>query len=102
MTTVRIPPVLRANVGGVKEVEVSGATVGEVIDALVARYPALRDQLIGPDGQLNRFVNVYLNDQDVRYLQERATPVGEGDTVIILPAMAGGAGGDPCRGDGDG
>lgn len=91
MTVVRIPPVLRANVGGAKEVEVDGATVGEVIEALVARYPALRSQLLTEDGQLNRFVNVYLDGQDIRYLQEWATPVRADDTVIILPAMAGGA-----------
>jgi molybdopterin synthase sulfur carrier subunit len=90
VSTVRIPPVLRANVGGVKQVEIAGATVGEVIERLVTEHPALRGQLLTDDGQLNRFVNVYLNDQDVRYLQERATPVDERDTIVILPAMAGG------------
>jgi molybdopterin synthase sulfur carrier subunit len=92
VSTVRIPPVLRANVGGAKQIEVPGATVGEIIEGLVGSYPALRGQLLTDDGQLNRFVNVYLNDQDVRYLQERSTPVGDGDTIIILPAMAGGVG----------
>lgn len=91
MSVVRIPPVLRSNVGGAKQVEISGATVGEVIEGLVAAYPGLRLQLLTPDGELNRFVNVYVNDQDVRYLQERATPVTERDSVIILPAMAGGS-----------
>jgi sulfur-carrier protein len=90
MSTVRIPPVLRANAGGSKQVEVAGGTVGEVLDGLVTQFPALRDQLFAGDGELNRFVNVYLDGQDVRYLQERATPVGERDTVVILPAMAGG------------
>lgn len=98
MITVRIPPVLRANVGGAKEVTVEGSTVGEVIEGLVARYPALRGQLLTEDGALNRFVNVYLDGQDIRYLQERSTPVRDGDTVIILPAMAGGAAGDPTAG----
>ena len=70
-----MPPVLRANVGGAKQLEIEGATVGEVLDALVAAHPGLRDQLFTPDGDLNRFVNVYVNDQDIRYLQERATPV---------------------------
>lgn len=93
MSVVRIPPVLRANAGGAKEVEVEGSTVGEVIEALVARYPGLRGQLLTQDGQLNRFVNVYLDGQDIRYLQERATPVRDGATLIILPAMAGGAAG---------
>jgi molybdopterin converting factor small subunit len=91
VTTVRIPPVLRSSVGGVKEVPVGGSTVGEVLESLVSSHPSLRDQLLTPDGELNRFVNVYLDGQDVRYLQERATPVSERDTIIILPAMAGGA-----------
>jgi molybdopterin synthase sulfur carrier subunit len=86
-----MPPVLRANVGGAKQLEIEGATVGEVLDALVSAHPALRDQLFTPDGDLNRFVNVYVNDQDIRYLQERATPVEARDTLILLPAMAGGA-----------
>ncbi len=90
MTTVRIPPVLRASAGGDKQVEVEATTVGEVIAALIARYPTLEGQLLTPDGELNRFVNVYVDGQDVRFLQERATPVGPTDTVIILPAMAGG------------
>ncbi|HWP62524.1 MAG TPA: ubiquitin-like small modifier protein 1 [Candidatus Binatia bacterium] len=90
MSTVRIPPVLRPATGGAKQVEVAGATVGEALDALVAAYPALRAQLFGPDGQLNRFVNVYVNDTDVRHLEDTATPIGERDTIVILPAMAGG------------
>ena len=90
MSTVRIPPVLRANAGGAKQVEVEGATVGDVLQSLVGQFPSLREQLFAGDGQLNRFVNVYLDGQDVRYLQEQATPVGERDTVVILPAMAGG------------
>ena len=91
MSVVRIPPVLRANAGGNKQVEVTGSTVGDILSALVGRYPGLRSQLLTEDGELNRFVNVYLNDQDIRYLQERATPVESRDTLIILPAMAGGA-----------
>ncbi|HSG84946.1 MAG TPA: ubiquitin-like small modifier protein 1 [Candidatus Limnocylindrales bacterium] len=90
MTVVRIPPVLRAAAGGEKQVEVEATTVGEVLAALIARYPSLGGQLLTPDGELNRFVNVYVDGQDVRFLQERATPVGPTDTVIILPAMAGG------------
>ena len=92
MSIVRIPPVLRSNAGGNKQVEVGGATVGDVLEALVTEYPGLRSQLLSAEGELNRFVNVYLNDQDVRYMQERATPVDARDTVIILPAMAGGGG----------
>jgi sulfur-carrier protein len=92
MSTIRIPPVLRANAGGNKQVDVDGSTVGEVLATLVGQFPGLRSQLLTEDGELNRFVNVYLNDEDIRYLQERATPVGPRDTLLILPAMAGGAG----------
>ena len=91
MSVVRIPPVLRANAGGNKQVEVAGVTVDEILAELVTRYPGLRSQLLTADGELNRFVNVYLNDQDIRYLQERATQVDSRDTLVILPAMAGGA-----------
>ena len=90
MTAVRIPPVLRAHVAGQKQVDVEGETVGQVLESLLERYPSLRDQLFTPDGALNRFVNVYVNGRDVRYEQELATPVGAADTVVLLPAMAGG------------
>ncbi len=91
MSIVRIPPVLRAQAAGNKQVEIDGGTVGDVLQGLVERYPSLRGQLLDGDGGLHRFVNVYLNDQDVRYLQQLATPVSVADTVVILPAMAGGA-----------
>ena len=91
MSTVRIPPVLRAQAGNNKRLEAEGATVGAVLESVLVQYPDLREQLLTPEGGLNRFVNVYLNDQDVRYLQELETPVGDRDTVVILPAMAGGA-----------
>ena len=91
MSVVRIPPVLRASVGGAKQVDIPGATVGELLDGLVTAHPGLRDQLFGPDGDLNRFVNVYVDGQDVRYLDGTATPVGARDELVILPAMAGGA-----------
>ena len=90
MSTVRIPPVLRASAGNNKQVEVGGDTVGAVLEALAARFPALREQLFTGDGGLHRFVNVYVNGRDVRFEQELATAVGPNDTVIILPAMAGG------------
>ena len=90
MTAVRIPPVLRANAGGAKEVDVAGTTVGEALTSLVTRHPALREQLLTDEGELNRFVNVYLDGQDIRYLEELATPVAEHDQIIVLPAMAGG------------
>ena len=90
MSRVKLPAVLRANVCGAKEVEAAGGTIGEVLDGLTGAYPALRDQLFAADGELNRFVNVYLNGQDVRYLDGRETAVGPTDEVRLLPAMAGG------------
>jgi len=90
MTTVRIPPVLRAQVGNSKQVEASGDTVGEVLASLTGQFPSLREQLFAADGGLNRFVNVYINGRDVRYEQDLATPVAGSDTIILLPAMAGG------------
>ena len=90
MTTVKFPAVLRVNVGGAREVEANGSTIGEVLDSLVGVYPSLKDQLFTEDGDLNRFVNVYVNGQDVRYLEGKATPVVDADEVRLLPAMAGG------------
>ncbi len=90
MTAVRIPAVLRPAVGGHKELELSGSTVGEVIDQLVGQFPSLRDQLLTGEGDLNRFVNVYVNGQDVRYLDGLATAVEPRDELRLLPAMAGG------------
>ena len=90
MATVRIPPVLRAQTGGQAEVEASGSDVGEVLRALAAAHPDTESQLFGPEGDLNRYVNVYLNDEDVRVLDGLGTAVSDGDTVVILPAMAGG------------
>ena len=90
MSVVKIPTVLRPQVGGNKEVELSGATVADLVDALTAQYPSLRAQLLTDEGGLNRFVNVYVNGQDVRYLDGLATPVADRDEVRLLPAMAGG------------
>ena len=90
MATIKIPPVLRPSVGGEKEVTATGDDVGEVLRGLAEQHPATETQLFGADGQLNRYVNVYLNDEDVRVLQGLETPVGETDTLVILPAMAGG------------
>ena len=91
MTRVRIPPVLRTHVNDQKEVQASGATVGELLNDLTGRHPQLREQLFSSDGNLHRFVNLYVNGRDVRYLGVLDAPVGDGDTLIILPAMAGGA-----------
>ncbi|HEX2702900.1 MAG TPA: ubiquitin-like small modifier protein 1 [Solirubrobacteraceae bacterium] len=90
MPTIKIPPVLRASVGGEREVEAAGANVREVLRALVAAHPATESQLFGGDGELNRYVNVYLNDEDVRVLDGLDTTVAPSDSLVILPAMAGG------------
>lgn len=89
MSSVRIPPVLREEVGGQRTVEASGGTVSEVLDRLFATYPTLGAR-VTEDGRLSPFVNVYVNDRDVRYQQGMETAVGPNDTVILLPAMAGG------------
>lgn len=90
MSTIRIPPVLRETVGGNRTLAANGATVDEVLTDLFANYPALRDRVTA-DGALSPFVNVYVNDRDVRYRDGLETAVGPDDTVILLPAMAGGA-----------
>ncbi len=90
MATVKIPPVLRASVGGERQVSASGANVGDVLRDLAASHPATADQLFAADGELNRYVNVYLNDEDVRVLGGLDTAVSDTDTLVILPAMAGG------------
>ena len=89
MATVRLAPVLRASAGGSKQVSAQGSNLAEVLNDLYARFPALKEQ-IQPEDSLSRFINVYVNDQDVRYLQGLDTNVGPTDTVILLPAMAGG------------
>jgi len=91
---VNLPTVLRAHAGGSKTVSADGSTVGEVLSALVAEYPGLSGQVIDGGGSLHKFVNVYLNDDDVRYLSALDTPVKESDEISILPAVAGGATGD--------
>jgi molybdopterin converting factor small subunit len=78
-------------VGGEKEVQAPGGNVGEVLRALAEAHPATESQLFSGEGQLNRYVNVYLNDEDVRVLDGLDTGVGESDTIVILPAMAGGS-----------
>ena len=90
MATIKIPPVLRPSVGGEKEVQAAGGNVGDVLRSLADEHPATAQQLFGPDGQLNRYVNVYLNDEDVRVLDGLDTSVADTDTIVILPAMAGG------------
>ena len=91
MATVKIPPVLRSSTGGQKEIVAEGESVREVLRQLAQEHPATEGQLFGDEGELNRYVNVYLNDEDVRVLHGLETEVSEGDTLVILPAMAGGS-----------
>ncbi len=90
LSVVKIPPVLRSSVGGAREVEATGGNVGEVLRSLADQHPATESQLFSEGGELNRYVNVYVNDEDVRVLDGLDTGVSEGDTIVILPAMAGG------------
>jgi len=90
MAIVRIPPVLRPSTGGAKEVDASGDDVGAVLHSLAEAHPDTQSQLFADGGELNRYVNVYLNDEDVRVLGGLDTPVGGSDVIVILPAMAGG------------
>jgi molybdopterin converting factor small subunit len=89
MSRVRIPPQLRGEVGGAREVPAEGGTVRELLDDLMDRFPALRPQLV-EDEEIAPFVNVYLEGEDVRTLDGLDTQVAHGNTVILLPAMAGG------------
>jgi len=89
MSTVRIPPTLRAETGGESTVPASGSTVRELLEDLTGRFPALRERIY-PEGELARFVNVYVEGEDVRTREGLETEVPEGGTIILLPAMAGG------------
>jgi sulfur-carrier protein len=91
MPLIKIPVVLRSSTGGAKEVSADGGDVGTVLNALAEQHPDLKSQLFGADGSLNRYVNVYLNDEDVRVLDGLETGVGEDDVLNVLPAMAGGS-----------
>jgi molybdopterin synthase sulfur carrier subunit len=88
---VNLPTILRSHAGGAKTVSVEGSTVGQVLGALAGEYPGLSGQVIDDKGSLHKFVNVYLNDDDVRYLSALDTPVKDSDEISILPAVAGGA-----------
>jgi molybdopterin converting factor small subunit len=88
--TVRVPTTLRTLTGGESEIVLEGATVGAVLDALEAAHPGFKDRLLDADGGLRRFVNLYVADDDVRFRDGLATPVADGETVSIIPAVAGG------------
>ncbi len=87
---VQIPAVLKKLTGGAKSVKGEGRTVRELLENLDREYPGIKKQLTSDEGELHRFVNVYLNDEDIRFLQQMETPVKDGDVVSILPAIAGG------------
>jgi sulfur-carrier protein len=88
--TIRIPTTLRTLTGGASEVQVEGSTVGEALDALEAAHPGFRDRLFDDEGVMRRFVNVFVADDDVRYLDGTSTPVPDGGEISIIPAVAGG------------
>ncbi len=87
---VRLPTVLRQHAAGQASVKANGSTVGEVFEDLVRQFPLLAGQVVTEDGALHKFVNVYRNDDDVRFLDSLSTPVGDDDVITILPAVAGG------------
>jgi len=97
MSKIHIPTPLRQYVGKQSTVEVKGATVGEAMGELLAQHPELRRHLYADDGRLRAFVNLYVNDEDIRYLQKEATAVKEGDNISIVPSIAGGAGSPRIR-----
>ena len=88
---VRIPTIMRPHTGGQAKVSAEGTTVGEIIASLVGQFPGIAGQIVTADGALHKFVNVYVNDDDVRYIGKLDAPVKAGDVVSILPAVAGGA-----------
>jgi molybdopterin converting factor small subunit len=87
---VRLPTLLRVHADGAASVSADGATIGEVFHALTTAYPGLAGQLVDESGALHKFVNVYVNDDDIRYMSQLDTPVTERDVISILPAVAGG------------
>ena len=91
MSKIHIPTPLRQYAGKQASIDVQGATVGEAMNALLAQHPELRKHLYTEDGKLRAFVNLYLNDEDIRYLEKEATALKEGDNISIVPSIAGGA-----------
>jgi sulfur-carrier protein len=90
MATVRIPTPLRKLTNGLEEVSASGATIGEILKDLEQHYPGMKERLCDDKGQVRRFVNIFANDEDIRFLQNLETPVKEKDEISIVPAIAGG------------
>ena len=92
MVILRIPTPLRSYTAGQGEIHVQGVTVGEAMNDLTTQYPSLRPHLFSEDGRLRAFVNLFLNDEDIRQLQGTGTPLKEGDRLLLIPSVAGGAG----------
>ncbi len=90
MAKILIPTPLRQFVDKKDTVEVTGSTVGEALNALTAAHPDLKKQIYNDEGKMRSFVNVYLNDEDIRYIKKEATPLSDGDTISIVPSIAGG------------
>jgi len=90
MATVRIPTPLRKLTGGLEEVQVQGATVGALLQSLEQAHPGIRERIFDDKGQVRRFVNIFANEEDIRFLQNLDTPVKDGDEISIVPAIAGG------------
>jgi sulfur-carrier protein len=88
---IRIPTILRVHTGGAAKVAVTGANVGEILTDLTTQFPGIAGQIVTEDGNLHKFVNLYVNDDDVRYIGKLEAPVKDGDVISILPAVAGGA-----------
>ncbi len=88
---IRIPTILRPHVGGASKVSATGDTLGALIADMTGRFPGIANQIVTEDGNLHKFVNVYVNDDDARYIGKLDAPIKDGDTVSILPAVAGGA-----------
>jgi len=88
---VRIPSPLKSITGGKNVIQGKGSTVGEVIQDIVSAYPQLRERLYDEKGDVRRFINIFLNDEDIRFLKNLDTPVAEGDSLFIIPAIAGGS-----------
>ncbi len=89
--SVRLPTVLRPHAAGQSVVEAAAGSVGDIVGELVGRFPGMKGNLLTDGGELQRFVNIYVNDEDIRYLDKSATKVSDGDELTILPAVAGGA-----------
>ena len=90
MATIRIPTPLRAYTGGLKEVEVEGDTAGSVLESLAHRHPNIKPHLFDETGELRAYVNLFVNDEDIRNLQSHMTPIAESDRLMIIPSIAGG------------